>query len=252
MLNTVGILSLILAGLMIWIGRSAGFRSFLSIGINFLILLLNIRLIAWGFPALVVTLLSALFILATTIFLGNSNDQSNETAFYATLLVLAVLTGLIVLLQGPLSVQGFGNENTEDLEGMSLLVGIQFQQIMTSTMLISTLGAISEAAIAEATGLTELVKMGSSLTTTEILKHGFSIGHEIIGTALNTLFFGFFGGFLGLFIWYVKLNYHFAEFINNKIFVSEIAMVLISFIGVALTVPLTVIVIRIRAKNLRE
>ena len=69
MLNTVGILSLILAGLMIWIGRSAGFRSFLSIGINFLILLLNIRLIAWGFPALVVTLLSALFILATTIFL---------------------------------------------------------------------------------------------------------------------------------------------------------------------------------------
>ncbi len=95
-------------------------------------------------------------------------------------------------------IQGFGNENNEDLEGMSLLIGIKFSDVITSTMIISSLGAVAEASIAVSTGIQELIETTPDLDLTKLFSHGYEIGKEIIGTALNTLFFGFFGSFLGL------------------------------------------------------
>ncbi|XRF77576.1 YibE/F family protein, partial [Pediococcus acidilactici] len=60
---------------------------------------------------------------------------------------------------------------------------------------------------------------------------------------------GFFGSFLGLFIWYVKLNYRFSEFFNNKIFAAEFSMILIGFIGVISAVPLTAWVTQLRVRK---
>jgi uncharacterized membrane protein len=230
---------LILASLMLIVGGATGFRAFLSLLFNFAMLFLNIALIAWGFPALVITVITSLIILATTIFMGSDDDQVTQNAFYSSVLVLIVLIGLICVMQPHLMVQGFGNENNEDLEGMSLLVGVKFSDVMTSTMIVSTLGAIAEAAIAVSAGLEELIETTPDLAMRRLFIHGYDIGKEIIGTALNTLFFGFFGSFLGLFIWYIKLKYQFSEFFNNKIFAAELSMILIGFIGVISTVPLT-------------
>ena len=78
------------------------------------------------------------------------------------------------------------------------------------------------------------------------------MGHEIIGTALNTLFFGFFGGFSSLFIWFASLRYPFSQIINNKIFVGELLQVLISVIAVVLTVPMTTWVVTTRHAHRRK
>lgn len=147
------ILMLILALLMIIVGGATGVRAFLSIIFNFAILFLNIALIAWGFPALVITSISGLIILATTIFMGSDDDQITQNAFYSSVLVLMVLIGLILLLQPHLLVHGFANENNEDLEGMSLLIGIKFSDVMLATMMVSSLGAVAEAAIYCSLGL---------------------------------------------------------------------------------------------------
>lgn len=247
--NVVIILAVILAALMMVVGGATGIRAFMSIILNFIVLFLNIALISWGFPAMAITIISSLIILAITIFMGSDDDRITQNAFYSSVLVLVVLVILIVLIKPHLMIQGFGNENNEDLEGMSLLIGIKFNDVMTSTMIISTLGAVAEAAIAIATGLEELIETTPDLDLAKIFHHGYDIGKEIIGTALNTLFFGFFGSFLGLFTWYVKLNYSFSEFFNNKIFAAEFSMILIGFIGVISTVPLTAWVIQFRQRH---
>lgn len=76
-----------------------------------------------------------------------------------------------------------------------------------------------------------------------------AIGQQIIGTTFNTLFFGFFGGFLALFIWFLGLHYSFGTIMNNKIFVAEMIEILISFIGVLITVPMTAWVMTKRRKS---
>lgn len=65
----------------------------------------------------------------------------------------------------------------------------------------------------------------------------------IIGTAITTLFFGFFGSFLGLFAWFMQLHYSFATVVNDALFVGELMQVLFAVIAVILTVPITMWVV---------
>ncbi|WP_420836002.1 YibE/F family protein [Liquorilactobacillus sucicola] len=38
-------------------------------------------------------------------------------------------------------------------------------------------------------------------------------------------------------MWFIRLNYTFGEFLNNKIFVVEFLLTIISIIGVTLSIP---------------
>lgn len=93
--------------------------------------------------------------------------------------------------------------------------------------------------MAIAAGLSEILEQHPQVTPKALLGDGIAVGKQIIGTTFNTLFFGFFGGFLALFIWFTGVHYSFGEILNDKIFVSEILMILFAMVSVILTVPIT-------------
>lgn len=145
-------------------------------------------------------------------------------------------------------VQGFGEENTSELEGMSLYVGINYQSISITMTILSCLGAIIEASVSVSAGIWTLMdkKIDNRI---HIGAYGRQVGSQMIGTAFNTLFFGFFGGSLALFIWFVKLNYSLGQFINNKIFAAEVLVTMLSAIGVILVIPVTIKVFKFVARK---
>lgn len=247
-MSTITALGLILLAVMILVGGKQGAKSFLSLILNFGFLFMAVILMAFHLPPLAVTLITGVVILAITIFMGEDDLVTSQTAFYASLIVLVALVLLIIPLEHWAMVQGFGEEDSDDLEGMSILIGINFLKIAVTTTVLSTLGAIAEAAMAIAAGLAEIIQQHSQAAPKKLFENGISIGEQIIGTTFNTLFFGFFGGFLALFIWFSGLHYSFGEVINNKIFVAELIMVLVSFVGVILTVPITALVMSQRQR----
>lgn len=103
--------------------------------------------------------------------------------------------------------------------------------------------------MAISSGLTEILENHPERTNRQLIHSGMAIGQQIIGTTFNTLFFGFFGGFLALFIWFLGLHYSFGAIMNNKIFVAEMIEILIAFIGVLITVPMTAWVMTKRRKS---
>jgi uncharacterized membrane protein len=107
--------------------------------------------------------------------------------------------------------------------------------------IFSTLGAIAEASVAMSAGILELKRHDKDITIRQIFKSAEQMGDDILGTAINTILFGFFGSFLPLFIWFMRLNYSLVEILNDKLFVSEALIVVYSFVGVLLTIPLTTI-----------
>ena len=222
-MSTINVLGLILLVLMILVGGKAGAQSFLALLLNFGLLFLAIVLVAFQFPPLIVTLVVGLLVLALTIFMSSGDDLSSTVAFIASAVVLVVLVLLIVPVEHWALVQGFGPEDSEDLEGLSVLVGVNFVQVTTATAILSTLGAIAEAAMAIAAGLSEILEQHPQVTLKSLLGDGIAVGKQIIGTTFNTLFFGFFVG----------------EILNDKIFVSEILMILFAMVSVILTVPIT-------------
>ncbi|WP_125710794.1 YibE/F family protein [Lacticaseibacillus porcinae] len=231
--------------LMLLVGGRQGLSNFLALAINTFLMILAVVLMAGGFSPVAVAFVIGLLVLATTIFMSTSHLEVAGPAFVASLMVMAGVL-LVVFLGVWLSqTSGFGQEDSEELEGFSVYIGVSFQQLMIATGLLGTLGAIAEAACAVAAGVIEL---GDAATVSGLRE----IETTIIGTAMNTLFFGFFGGFSALFIWFAQLKYPLWQILNNQIFVGELLQVLFSVIAVILTVPMTIWIVRRRQTGRRS
>lgn len=251
-MGTITALGLVLLVSMVLVSGKQGVQAFLSLLFNFGALFFAIVLMAFHLNPIVVTLVTSIIVLAMTIFLGGSDDYSTEVAFYASLIVLVVLVLVIVPVEHWAQIQGFGQEDSEDLEGMSNVLGINYLQVAMATAILSTLGAIAEAAIAISAGLAEILEQHPKIELKNLQGAGLRIGKQIIGTTFNILFFGFFGGFLALFIWFARVHYSLGEILNDRIFVGQILMVLFSMISVIATIPLTTSAMMLRVRRMRE
>lgn len=242
-MNTMTGLVIALLGLMVLVGGKQGVTNFLALAINTVLMIIAVVLMAGGFSPVAVAFVIGLLVLATTIFMSTNRSQVAGPAFVASLLVMAGVLIVVFLGVWLSQTSGFGQEDSEELEGFSVYIGVSFQQLMIATGLLGTLGAIAEAACAVAAGVIEL---GVAATPSGLRE----IETTIIGTAMNTLFFGFFGGFSALFIWFAQLKYPLWQILNNQIFVGELLQVLFSVIAVILTVPTTLWIVRRRQKGM--
>lgn len=238
-MGTITALGLLLLICMVAVGGTQGLQAWISLIFNFCALFFAMVLMAFHLPPVLVTLVTGVIVLAMTIFLGGNDSNSTMVAFYASVAVLILLVVLIIPVEHWAQIQGFGQEDIEDLEGMSTILGISYLNVAISTAILSTLGAIAEAAIAIAAGLAEILEQHPKITLKNLQGAGFKVGSQIIGTTFNTLFFGFFGGFLALFIWFAGVHYSLGEILNDKILVGEVLMVLFSMMAVIATIPLT-------------
>ena len=248
-MSTISLLTLVLLALMVIVGGRQGWSAFWSLLLNFCCLFFAIVLVSWGLSPLWITLLAGTLILAQTIWLGVSDSFVAGRSFLSSIIVFLVLFGLIILVEHAAHVPGFGVEDTDALEGMSLAIGVSYSQVAVMVAGLCSLGAIAEAAISVAAGMATILDEQLPAKQNSLFQAGLHIGRQIIGTALNTLFFGFFGGFLALFIWFAGLGYQFLTVINDKVFVGEIIIVLVSFIGVLLAVPVTAWLISWRERS---
>ncbi|WP_295729779.1 YibE/F family protein [uncultured Limosilactobacillus sp.] len=238
-MSTITALGTILLVLMIIVGGKQGWLAFLSLGLNFFYFYLGLILVALRVPPLWITLVMGTIILATIIFMGTEDLKISISAFESAIIVMVIVVVLVLLTEHFIQATGFSLENSNELEGMSILIGISYVKIGEMTMILSCLGAVAELSVALASGLIEICKRNTDVPAHTLMKSGIEMGSHIIGTTLNTLLLGFLGNFLALFIWFIGLNYSFATVMNNKILVTELVTVLISFIGVIIAVPFT-------------
>lgn len=235
MMLLTGILLILLVLVCGW----QGLTIFFSLGLNFVVIILALVLVAGGFEPLIVSGLLSLILLATSIFMNTKQPLTAKTAFVTSLIVVVVLLLIIVPLSQIAATYGFGAEDAEEIEGFGLAIGLSFQKISIMMIILGSLGAIAETSIAVASGLVEILEYDAQMGPKQLFKAGIAIGEKIIATAFNTLFFSFFGSFLSLTMWFIQLGYPISKIVNHKILIGEGLALLIGVIGVIATVPLT-------------
>lgn len=236
-MSTLLALIVVLAILMTIVGGETGIRSFFSVLINTLLLILVAMLISWGINIAVITLIFIPLKLATIIYLGTHDYVVAKNSFISAFIVCLMVSILILGCEWLAQAAGLGPEAGEVLVGLSQMPGLSYPMIAVTVAIFSTLGAIAEAAVAMSSGLLEIKKHHPEITRQELEASGTTIGNDVLGTAMNTILFGMFGSFLSLFLWYFRLGYTFGEIVNEKLFVNEALIILYSLIGVLLTVP---------------
>ena len=106
-------------------------------------------------------------------------------------------------------------------------------------MVISMLGAVAESAMALAASLSEVVEQDENMSLDQFKNQREIISQQILGTAVNTLFFGVLGATVGLILWFVRLNYRLADIFNSKLLMAEVAAMLLGMLGILFAIWLS-------------
>ena len=239
-MNVLAWLAAILFILMILIGGKKGARSFISLFLNFVVLLLTILFMTDpNANPIILTLIACAVISYINLFYINEVNSKTITAFISTIITISILLVFIDIVTRNAMIQGFGEEEIEELSIFSLYIGVDFVKIGASVIIMSTIGAITDVAISITSPMREIFNHNPSISRKDLFTSGLGIGKDILGTNTNTLFFAFFGGYLALLIWFKDLSYSVGKIVNSKIFSAEMITIFCAGIGIALIIPIT-------------
>lgn len=239
-MNVLVVLAGILFLLMTLIGGRKGVRSFLAIFFNFGVIMITVILMNDPIiDPVILTIIACGVISCINLFYINGVNSKTKTAFLSTIICTVILLLFIVFITNKAMIQGFGEEEIGELGMFSLLVEVDFVKITVSVIIMSTIGAITDTAIAVSSPMREIHFHHPNISRKDLFLSGLNIGRDILGTSSNTLFFAFFGGYLALLIWFKDLSYSVGEVINSKIFSAEMITILCAGIGVTLVIPIT-------------
>ena len=123
------VLALILLVLMVVIGGKKGMGAFVSLWINLILLMGMLLLISWGFSMFMVLLIGSSLVLLITIYSAGADEETTMVSLKSSLIVMLILILVIIPVEHLNFVQGFTVENSEELEGLSLQIGLNFGQL---------------------------------------------------------------------------------------------------------------------------
>lgn len=233
------ILGIIFAILMVAIGGKRGFKSFVSLCLNFILLIIVFYLIACGFNSIIVTLLGSLAFSYFILFYVNGKNVKTKISFVSVVIVLVLLALFISLITYASRIAGFGEESFEEINMFSYSINTNMSNITISLILISLIGAIIDSSIAISSALYEVYENNPNLSRYELFLSGMNIGKSILGTTTNTLLFAYLAEFMTLIIWFNGLNSSFSYIINSKVFVAEFIKIILVNIGCIVIIPTT-------------
>ncbi|MGT2341342.1 YibE/F family protein [Staphylococcus aureus] len=237
-MNAVFILALLLLFLMIIFGGRKGFISYLTLFLNFAILIISIVLIIFWRTDLCVTFFFCI-ISTVNLFVLNSYNVKTQAAFISTIVTTILLITLIYLSVYFGHLQGFSTEQQDETYVYSMNIGIDMVQFMVFTIILAVIAAVIDLTITISSPIYELHQVNPTLTQYELFQSGMRVGREILATSANTIYLAFFGGQLALFIWFFKLKYSFGHIINSKIFAQEFISIILGGLTIAISIPIT-------------
>lgn len=239
-MTTISVLMSILFMLMSLIGGKKGLLSFSVMLIHVSVIITAVLIMTDPDASpIIITLIASVIISYVTLYLINGKNKKTQTAFLATMLTMVVLVGLIHLFVQLTNVGGFSTEEVEELAIYSFYFGVNFTEVITSVIILSTIGAVTDEAISVASPMYELFRHSPNQSRKELFNSGMRVGIDLLATSANTLFFAFFGSYLALLVRFFDMGYHLSEVLNAKVFVQEIVTILLSGMGVLLIVPVT-------------
>lgn len=192
-----------------------------------------------GYSPILFAVLTAVFSSLVTIYFTVGTSKK----FFIAL--LGVIGG--VLIAGILSyiftyrmrLNGFLDSDL--LASAYLLKNIKMKELIPAGVIIGSLGAVMDVAVSIASSINELHETDPNMSKKSMFKSAINIGHDIIGTMINTLILAYIASALfTLLLIYIQANdYPLIRTLNFQDIAVEIMRSICGSIGILVAVPLT-------------
>ena len=235
--------------LLLAIGRKKGVYSLLSIIATVaLIFFMLMPMILSGFCPIASAVLVGILSTVITIYLVGGFNSKSSSAIIGTSMSLIFAGGLSLLTIYFAHLTGFAGEESMFL--YSAHPELDFQGLLSASMIIAALGALMDTGVSIASAINEIYETDSSLSVRQLFKSGMNIGKDVIGTMSNTLILVYLGSALPLVL--LSSNVDLQKFFNLNQVATEISSAVIGSIAILLCVPLTALISAYLIKNQKQ
>lgn len=116
---------------------------------------------------------------------------------------------------------------------------INLKAIIFAMIIVGAVGAVMDVSMSISSSLYELRIKSPTIQPKELMRSGFTIGRDMMGTMANTLVLAYIGSSLTCVLLLVAYNANLQQVLNKEVIVSEILQALAGSMGMLLTLPLT-------------
>lgn len=149
-------------------------------------------------------------------------------------------SGLIVLIMDKfLNMTGLLEEESIYLVQLYPESPINLKAIIFAMIIVGAVGAVMDVSMSISSSLYELRIKSPEIAPKELMKSGFTIGRDMMGTMANTLVLAYIGSSLTCVLLLVAYNANLEQVVNKEMIVAEILQALAGSMGMLLTLPLT-------------
>ena len=200
-----------------------------------------VRQILAGAPPLLTTAGTLVLLSAIIIFMVAGINRKGLSAFLGT------IAGLSITLLATLY---FGREAglfgmTQPYVNSLIFSGyytLDIRQIFYAAIILGASGAAMDIAMDIAASMDEIQAKKPDIGPLELVRSGFTVGRQVIGTMTTTLLLAYSGGYLTLLMIFQVKDPSFMRMINLKIVAAEIMRTLIGSTGLVMVAPITALI----------
>ncbi len=226
--------------LIVVFSKMQGFKTIISLGFTCIsVFCVLIPAILNGHNIYLWSILVSVYITVMTLCIISGY---NTKAFCAGIgCICGVLcSGLVVVITDKfLNMTGLLEEESIYLHQLYPDNPIDLKAIIFAMIIIGALGAVMDVSMSISSSLFELKTKSPDIKPSELMKSGFTIGRDMLGTMANTLVLAYIGSSLTSVLLLVSYNANLGQVINKEMIIAEILQALAGSMGMLLTLPLT-------------
>lgn len=221
-------------------GRWQGFKTLVSLVLTIAsIFLVFIPAVLRHGNVYIWSIITCIYIIFMTLLIVIGWTRKSAAAIIGC--VSGVLTcGIIVLIcDTSLHLTGLVDEDALYLLMLDPEHPISIKAVVFAAIIIGAVGAVMDVAMDIASALSEIKAQVPDITTMQMVKSGFAIGRDIIGTMANTLLLAYIGSSLSVTLLLVAGNPSLLYLFNTEMIVVELLQAIAGSFGMLMTIPLT-------------
>lgn len=221
--------------IIIAVGRMKGFLSIISVIANICIFNFIVYMHAIRSANLVaLSFIGAIIFSTICLTLVSGFNKKTLSAITSSIIGVSLVT-LISLI-----VIKYTNYSGIRFEQMELLTR-PYEGIFISEIILGGLGAIMDISISMSSSLNELIEKDNKITKKALIKSGFNIGKDIMGTMINVLFFTYLCTSMANLTIFFRNGVTLSSLVDEYISL-EMTRALTGAIGITITIPIAIYV----------
>jgi uncharacterized membrane protein len=230
---------LALALALVVVARRKGLASLVglagSVGVYLLVVIPSIRA---GTDPFAATLAASLAVLVVAVYVVHGLNRKSTAALLGAAGGLAVVALLATIGLSLTHLTGLGSEEEVYL-AVATAGRIDMPKLLLAGMVVGSLGALVDMSVGQASTTFELAAAHHEFRGRRLWTSALNVGHDHIGSLVNTLALAYFGGALPLAVLLSLGNAPVALGLNSETIVLSLLTVLVASVGLVLCVPLT-------------